>query len=702
MSTSSAARALPGRRAPLGATWDGGGTNFAVWSANAESVDLCIFDDAGGEARVPLEEREYGVWHGYLPGVGPGTRYGYRVRGPWFPELGHRFNPAKLALDPRARAIDGELRLDDAVFGHVAGGDTLSRDDRDSAPYVPRSVVVDPQFDWRDDTHPHVPWADTVLYELHVRGFTKQHPDVPEHLRGTYAGLAHPAVVAHLRSLGVTAVELLPIHHFISETALLSRGLGNYWGYSSVGFFAPHAAYAAWGTRGQQVAEFKSMVRALHAAGIEVILDVVYNHTCEGDERGPTLAFRGIDNASYYRLRGEGKHADFTGCGNTLDVSKPDVLRLVLDSLRYWVTEMHVDGFRFDLAPALARAHHEVDLDGPFMQSIHQDPVLSQVKLISEPWDVGSGGYQVGRYPPPWTEWNDRYRDDVREFWRGGSHGVRDLAYRLSGSSDIYRDGTRPPFSSVNFVTAHDGFTLRDLVSYDRKHNEANLEHNRDGTDNNRSWNCGVEGETTDPAVLALRGRQTRNLLTTLLLSTGVPMLVAGDEMGRTQRGNNNAYCQDNDISWLSWQLDDRQRALLEFTRRLLSLRRRHPVFRQRHFFDGRPSRPGGPKDIAWLSPDGTEDVDWWDPGVRTLGMYLSGDALRARSADGAPIRDDSFLLVVNAGSGPAAFRLPTAPYGGRYDVVLHTAGEPDRLDHAAGDTLALPPRSSVLLLVSA
>ena len=701
MSTFHATRSLPGRRAPLGATWDGSGTNFAVWSANAEAVELCLFDDDGAEVRLPLEEREYGSWHGYVPGVAPGRRYGYRVRGPWFPELGHRFNPAKLLLDPYARAIAGELRLDDAVFGHVARGDTLSRDDRDSAPYVPRSVVVDAAFDWGDDAHPQVPWADTVLYELHVRGFTKLHPDVPERLRGTYAGLAHPAAVAHLTSLGVTAVELLPVHHFISETALLQRGLRNFWGYSSVGFFAPHAAYAATGDRGEQVAEFKSMVRTLHAAGLEVILDVVYNHTCEGDELGPTLSFRGIDNASYYRLRGEGRHADFTGCGNTLDVSKPDVLRLVLDSLRYWVHDMHVDGFRFDLAPALARAHHDVDLDGPFMQAVHQDPVLSQVKLISEPWDVGGGGYQVGRYPPPWTEWNDRYRDDVREFWRGGSHGVRDLAYRLSGSSDIYRDGSRPPFSSVNFVTAHDGFTLRDLVSYDSKHNEANLEHNRDGTDNNRSWNCGAEGETTDPAVLALRDRQSRNLLATLLLSTGVPMLVAGDEMGRTQRGNNNAYCQDNDISWVSWGLDDRQRALLEFTRRLVSLRRRHPVFRQRHFFDGRPSRPGGPKDIAWLAPDGTEDVDWWDPRMRTLGMYLSGDAVRARAADGSPLTDDAFLLIAHSGPAPAAFRLPTAPYGERYDLVLHTGGDHGTREYAAGDTLAVPPRSSALLKVS-
>jgi glycogen operon protein len=586
--TSMWTRSLPGSRAPLGATWDGSGTNFALWSGSAESVDLCLFDDHGVEQRVPLEERTYGVWHGYLPQIAPGQRYGYRVGGPWFPEMGHRFNTAKLLLDPYALAVDGTVHLDDAIFGYPPGGDTTARDDRDSAPYVPRSVVVDPAFDWSGDTRPDVPWADTVLYELHVRGFTMRHPEVPAHLRGTYAGLAHPAVIEHLVSLGVTTVELLPVHQFFSEAALLRRRMPNYWGYSSAGFFAPHADYAAHGTRGQQVAEFKSMVRALHTAGLEVVLDVVYNHTCEGDELGPTLGFRGVDNACFYRLRGEGKHTDFTGCGNTLDLTSPDVLRLVMDSLRYWVTEMHVDGFRFDLAPALARARHEVDLDGPFMQAVHQDPVLSQVKLIAEPWDVGDGGYQVGRYPPPWTEWNDRYRDEVRDFWRG-SGGVRQLAYRLSGSSDIYRDGTRPPFSSVNFITAHDGFTLRDLVSYDRKHNEANGEHNRDGTDNNRSWNCGVEGETDDPDVQALRQQQSRNLLATLLLSTGVPMLLRGDEMGRTQQGNNNAYCQDNEISWVDWALDDDRSALLAFTRRVLALRREHPVLRQRHFFDGRP-----------------------------------------------------------------------------------------------------------------
>ena len=692
---------LPGRQLPLGATWDGAGTNFAVWAADAEAVELCLFHGAA-EQRVELCEHTNGIWHGYLPGVGPGQRYGYRAHGPWFPELGHRFNPAKLLQDPYAKAVEGEVVLADAVFGHVHGSDNTMRDTRDSAPHVPRSVVVDPRFDWRGDRSPATPWEDTVVYETHLRGFTMRHPGVPARLRGTYAGFAHPAALEHLVSLGVTAVELLPVQQFATEMGLLRRGLTNYWGYSTLGFFAPHGAYAAAGSGGGQVSEFKAMVRGLHAAGIEVILDVVYNHTCEGGERGPTLCFRGLGNAAYYHLRGEGHHADHTGCGNTLDVSHPDVLRLVMDSLRYWVTEMHVDGFRFDLAPALARNRHGVDLDGPFMRAVYQDPVLATVKLMAEPWDLGHGGYHVGRYPPPWTEWNDRYRDDVRDFWRGHARGVRELAFRLSGSSDLYRDGTRPPYSSVNFITAHDGFTLRDLVSYDRKHNEANGEDNRDGAHDNRSWNCGVEGETADRAVRTLRARQLRNLLTTLLLSTGVPMLLAGDEMGRTQRGNNNAYCHDNELSWLDWRLDGEQRALLEFTRRLLRLRREHPVFRQPHFFDGIPLRAGGPKDIAWFAADGTESVDWWDPSLRTLGMFLSAPVPRARLRAAQPVTGESFLVVLHAGADGTAFVLPGAPYAAGYALELDTARErASRQRYRAGAALTLRPRSCVVLRVA-
>jgi glycogen operon protein len=679
----------PGRRLPLGASWDGSGTNFALWARDAEAVELCLFDAAGAEQRLQLGDHAYGAWHGYVPGVRPGQRYGYRVHGPWFPEVGHRFNPAKLLLDPYARAVDGRLVVADEIYGHTYGLDDAARDDRDSAPYVPRSVVTDPSFDWGDDRPPDVPWPETVIYEAHVRGLTMRHPDVPEHLRGTYAGLAHPAVVEHLTSLGVTAVELLPVHQFVSEAHLLRRGRTNYWGYCSMGFFAPHNAYSSAGTAGEQVHEFKQMVRTLHTAGLEVLLDVVYNHTSEGDERGPTLSFRGIANADYYRLRGGRHYADFTGTGNTLDVTQPDVLRLVMDSLRYWVTEMHVDGFRFDLAPALARMRPHVDLLGPFMQAVHQDPVLSRVKLIAEPWDVGDGGYQVGRYPPPWTEWNDRYRDNVRDYWRGASAGVRDLAYRLSGSSDLYRDGSRPPFSSVNFVTAHDGFTLRDLVSYDRKHNIANGEDGRDGTNENRSWNCGVEGYTTDEAVLALRDRQVRNFLTTLLVSTGVPMLLAGDEIGRSQQGNNNAYCQDNEMSWVDWEdIDDRRASLLEFSRRVIALRRKHAVLRQQHFFDGRPVHPGGPKDIAWFAADGSESVDWWAADLRTLGMFVTGGP-----------DDASFLFLAHAGAEPHAVTLPGGPYARAYEVEIDTARQAAAgRRHEAGATVSLGARSCMLL----
>jgi len=695
----------PGDWSPLGATHDGAGTNFALWADGADAVELCLFDDAGAEARLPLGDVTHRIWHAYVPDVGPGQRYGYRVHGPWEPWRGARWNPAKLLLDPYARAVDGSYILDDAIFGHVQGRDDSVRDERDSAPYVPKAVVVHDSFDWTGAPCPRTPWADTVIYELHVRGFTRRHPGIPERLRGTYAGLAHPAAVEHLVDLGVTAVELMPIHHFVSEEHLLRRNLTNYWGYNSIAYFAPHAAYAASGSRGEQVREFKQMVRALHEAGLEVILDVVYNHTAEGDEYGPTLCFRGIDNAAYYRLH-EGRHyADYTGCGNTLNAMQPHVLQLIADSLRHWVVEMGVDGFRFDLASALARSLYDVDELSAFLTVIQQDPVLSRVKLIAEPWDVGEGGYQVGEFPLLWTEWNDKYRDTTRDFWRGAAHGVRDLAYRLSGSSDLYANDGRRPYASINFVTAHDGFTLRDLVSYDRKHNEANGEDNRDGNDDNRSWNCGVEGETSDADVLALRSRQSRNLLTTLLLSIGVPMLLAGDEMGRTQRGNNNAYCLDDETSWVDWDLSDEQRRLLEFIRNLIDLRRRHRVFRQPLFFEGAPVRPGGRKDVGWFAPDGTEMThrQWFDPGLRTLGMFLGGDAIRHRGRRGERVVDDSFLLLLHAGPEPTEFRLPRAPWGSGYELVVDTSADAPPPDRPAqrydpGGAVRLAGRSVLLL----
>ncbi|MEU5546954.1 glycogen debranching protein GlgX [Streptomyces sioyaensis] len=723
----------PGSPTPLGARHRTGpdgitGTNFALWAGGAEAVELCLFDDAERETRHPLTELTHEIWHGFLPGVGPGQRYGYRVHGRWDPWTGARWNPAKLLLDPYARAVDGDFgtrtepagpgsALPAQLYGHVRDwpqqqlADTV-RDDRDSAPYVPKGVVVGEDTadeggadEWQDDRRPKTPWPDSVLYELHVRGFTMRHPGIPERLRGTYAGLAHPAALEHLVRLGVTAVELLPVHQFAHEDHLVRRGLRNYWGYNSIGYFAPHAGYAATGTRGQQVGEFKRMVRALHDAGIEVILDVVYNHTAEAGELGPTLSLRGIDNRGYYRLAGDARrYADYTGCGNTLHVVQPHVLRLITDSLRYWVTEMGVDGFRFDLAAALARSMHDVDMLSPFLAVIAQDPVLRRVKLIAEPWDVGSGGYQVGAFPPLWTEWNDRYRDTVRDFWRGAQHDVRDLGYRLSGSSDLYAWGGRRPYASVNFITAHDGFTLRDLVTYEHKRNAGNGEGNRDGTHDNRSWNCGAEGETDDPDVTALRHRQLRNLLTTLLLSTGVPMLVAGDEMGRTQQGNNNAYCQDNPTSWLDWSLlDDPQwRPLAALAARLIALRRAHPVLRRRAFFSGRPHHQGGLRDLAWFTADGTEmtEQDWYTPGA-TLGMYLSGNDISQRDDRGIRIVDDSFLAVLHAAPQPRQVTLPGPPWARAYELLVDTAREeqpdPAEPSYAAGGTLTLGGRSVVL-----
>ncbi|MBV2353354.1 glycogen debranching protein GlgX [Streptomyces sp. J2-1] len=708
----------PGAPTPLGARFRVGpdgvaGTNFALWAGGAEAVRLCLFDERGRETQVPLTELTHEIWHGFVPGVRPGQRYGYRVAGRWDPWTGARWNPAKLLLDPYARAVDGEFRLPPEVYGHVRDwpdqpvADTV-RDDRDSAPYVPKGVVVHDDDDWADDRRPKTPWADSVIYELHVRGFTKLHPGIPEELRGTYAGLAHPAAVEHLVKLGVTAVELLPVHQFAHEDHLLRRGLKNYWGYNSIGYFAPHAAYAASGTTGEQVGEFKRMVRALHAAGIEVILDVVYNHTAEAGELGPTLSLKGIDNRGYYRLQHDARrYADYTGCGNTLHVVQPQVLRLITDSLRYWVTEMGVDGFRFDLAAALARSMHDVDMLSPFLAVISQDPVLRRVKLIAEPWDIGSGGYQVGAFPPLWTEWNDRYRDAVRDFWRHALPDVREMGYRLSGSSDLYAWGGRRPYASVNFVTAHDGFTLRDLVSYEGKHNDANGEGNRDGTDDNRSWNCGAEGETDDTGVRALRRRQLRNLLTTLLLSTGVPMLVAGDELGRTQRGNNNAYCQDSEISWLDWSLldDPEWRPLFELTSRLIALRHAHPVLHRRAFFSGRPHSADGLRDLAWFTARGAEmtEGDWYAPAA-TLGMYLSGRDIPGRDERGAPVLDDSFLTVLHAGDTPTPFVLPAAPWAERYEVLVDTSAE--RQDTApgtvfeAGTEIVVPGRTVLLLRV--
>ncbi len=696
----------PGRPYPLGATCQPEGTNFALWSREAQAVELCLIDEASDgtltERRMALPERASDVWFGFVPGVRPGQQYGYRVHGPWAPERGDRFNPDKLLIDPYAKALHGEFVPDDAVLGSTPEDD-LRRDDRDSAPYVPRSVVVDATYDWGGDVRPGTALTDSVIYEMHVKGFTRLHPGVPEHLRGTYAGLAHPAAIEHLTGLGITAVELLPVQAFLDEIPLLRRGLVNYWGYNSIGFFAPEARYCSGDTRGGQVDEFRDMVKALHAAGIEVILDVVYNHTAEGNSEGPTVSFRGIDNASYYRLHSGVHYTDVTGCGNTLDASAPQVVQLVLDSLRYWVEEMHVDGFRFDLATALARSRYgEFDPTSAFLTAARQDPVLSQVKLIAEPWDVGLGGYQVGRFPPPFAEWNDRFRQGVRDFWRGAGASVRELSTRLAGSSDLY--GRRGPAASLNYVTSHDGFTLRDLVSYEHKHNEANGEGNRDGSDDNSSSNCGVEGDTDDAVVLACRGRRARNLLTTLLLSTGVPMLVAGDEMGRTQHGNNNAYCQDNDLSWLHWDLSQEQQSMLAFTRELLRLRNTHPVLRRRSHWQGTRSRPDGPKDVTWYGPEGREATSalWHDSAMQTLGMLVSGDGLRERGAHGEPIRDRSFLFIAHSGGEPAKFSLPDEQWVHSYAILLDTATCDTSTSPAlqGGDLLELVPGSAILLEV--
>jgi isoamylase len=671
--------AWPGKPFPLGATWDGRGTNFALFSENAQRVWLSLFDDDGVEEQIEVPERTAHVWHAYVPGAGPGRRYGFRVDGPYAPRDGHRFNRHKLLIDPYAKAIEGRIGWDTAnVLPYTPDGSAdadLERDDEDDADAVPKSIVVDAGFDWEGDAPPRTPWNETVIYETHVRGYTMRHPVVREDLRGTYAGLASEEALGYLKRLGVTAVELLPIHHIADESFLHERGLSNYWGYSSIGFFAPHADYAATGRRGEQVREFKGMVKALHRAGIEVILDVVYNHTAEGNHLGPMLSFKGVDNASYYRLMPDDPrfYMDFTGTGNSLNVVHPSVLRLIMDSLRYWVIECHVDGFRFDLASALARELYDVDRLSAFFDVIHQDPVLSQVKLIAEPWDVGPGGYQVGNFPVLWSEWNGIYRDVVRDFWRGAA-SVGEFASRFTGSSDLYESDGRQPFSSINFITAHDGFTLRDLVTYNEKHNEANLEDNRDGTDDNRSWNCGVEGETDDPEVNLLRERQQRNFMATLFLSQGVPMLLGGDEIARSQNGNNNAWCQDNEISWYEWGLRGPQAELHDFTTRLIQLRRDHPVFRRGKFLAGREQEGSGLPDVWWFRPDGRRMTqrDWEEHG-HVLGVFLNGQEIADRTEQGEPIEDDSFLLLFNASHEDTTFALPARRFGAEWSQELCT-----------------------------
>jgi glycogen operon protein len=670
----------PGEPFPLGPRWDGEGTNFSLFSENAERVELCLFE-GDDEERIEVHERTAFNWHCYLPGVGPGTRYGYRVHGRYDPEHGPRFNGSKLLIDPYAKAIDGGVDWDAAnvlpyVPGSGAADADLTIDESDSAPAIPRSVIIDPTFDWEGDVRLNIPWQETVIYEAHVKGFTKTREGVREDLRGTYAGLAAEDSIAYLKDLGVTAVELLPVHHIIDEGFLHERGLTNYWGYSTIGYLAPHSEYSA---TGMQVPEFKGMVKALHRAGIEVILDVVYNHTAEGNHLGPMVSFRGVDNESYYRLVPETPrfYMDYTGTGNTLNPVHPTVLRLIMDSLRYFVVECHVDGFRFDLASALAREFYEVDRLSAFFDIIHQDPILSQVKLIAEPWDVGPGGYQVGNFPILWSEWNGIYRDTMRDFWRGQAP-LRDFASRFGGSADLYQTDGRRPFASINFITAHDGFTLRDLVSYNDKHNEANGENNKDGTDDNRSWNCGAEGPTDDPDINALRARQQRNYLTTLLLSQGVPMLLGGDEFGRTQGGNNNAWCQDNEISWFNWKQCDQD--LLAFSRQVIALRRAHPVFRRTKFFEGKGERL---PDVWWMRPDGRRMTrrDWDNTESRAIGVFLNGEELKAETKDGEPVRDDSFLLLFNAHFEDITFRLPARRFGAHWEVMLTTGSlEGERL----------------------
>ena len=687
---------------PLGAVYDGSGTNFSIFSEIAERVELCLFDEDGEETRIDLKEVSGYCWHCYLPTIEPGQRYGFRVHGPWVPEEGRRCNPAKLLLDPYAKAIDGRVQWDEAVFPYNFADGPESKNDSDSAPFMPRCVVHQPHFDWNGDRRLQIPWHETVIYEMHVKGFTARHPEIPPELRGTYAGLTHPAAVDYLKRLGVTAVELMPIHYFIHDKNLIDRGLRNYWGYNSIGYFAPQEEYAADKRPGAAVAEFRQMVKTLHQAGMEVILDVVYNHTAEGNHMGPMLCFKGIDNAYYYRLTEDRRYyMDYTGTGNSLNMRHPHTLQLLMDSLRYWVLEMHVDGFRFDLASTLARELHDVDRLSAFFDIVQQDPVISQVKLIAEPWDVGEGGYQVGNFPPVWTEWNGKYRDCVRDFWRGEDSTLGEFANRFTGSSDLYANTSRLPHASINFVTAHDGLTLRDLVSYNDKHNEANGEENNDGESHNRSWNCGAEGETDDPGILDLRNRQRRNLLTTLFLSQGVPMLTGGDEIGRTQGGNNNGYCQDNEVSWFDWENADKD--FFEFCRKLIEFRGSHPVFRRRGWFLGKAIHGSEVEDIAWFTPEGERmaEEDWGVGYAKCLGVYLNGATIPNPNPRGEPVTDDNFYIVFNAHHEGVEFALPDEYWGKRWVMELDTSvGRPEeeQREFSAGERFEACPRSLVVL----
>jgi len=698
----------PGYPYPLGATWDGNGVNFALFAENASEVELCLFNDINDSKhyiKIRMPEKIHHVWHAYIPDLGPGQLYGYRVHGPYKPEEGHRFNKYKLLIDPYAKAIAGDINWNSALYGYRLGhrDADLSFSRKDSGPYLPKSVVVDPAYDWEGDSSPKHPYHKSIIYELHVKGFTKLNEHIPPEIRGTYAGLSHPSVIDYLLSLGVTAVELMPIHHFITDHHLVEKGLTNYWGYNTIGYFAPDDRYSSSGKLGQQVREFKEMVKALHKAGIEVILDVVYNHTAEGNHLGPTLSFRGIDNAAYYRLvPGDPRHyMDYTGTGNTMNMMQPGVLRLIMDSLRYWITQMHVDGFRFDLASALARELHEVDRLGSFFDIIHQDPVISQVKLIAEPWDVGEGGYQVGKFPPGWAEWNGMYRDCIRDYWRGADSVLGEFANRFTGSSDLYLDDSRRPTASINFITAHDGFTMRDLVSYNEKHNEANEEDNRDGESHNRSWNCGVEGPTDDPEILKLRDKQVRNFLTTLFLSQGVPMLVAGDEVGRTQLGNNNAYCQDNEVSWINWVQADEE--LLDFSRKLIQLRKKHPIFCRRRWFQGLPIKGLGTTDIAWFLPEGMEmsELNWNQSYAKSMGIFMNGLGIHSKGPRGEHTYDDSFYLMFNAHHESLIFKLPETKWADHWIKVLDTAESKIAEEgdvFKAGNKLKVEARSIIVL----
>lgn len=697
----------PGHPYPLGATWDGSGVNFALYADNATGVTLCLFEtnESGKEsAKIEMTERTHQIWHVYLPDAKPGQLYGYRVTGPYDPRNGHRFNPFKLLIDPYAKAIAGTIEWHDSLFGYIKGAPDpdLTFNRTDSAAHVPKCVVIDPNFDWEGDKPPKTSYHKSVIYETHVKGFTRLHPQIPDKIKGTYAALAHPVTIKYLTDLGITAIELMPVHHFINDRHLAVNDLVNYWGYNSIAFFAPDIRYSQYGEHGEQVSEFKNMVKELHKAGIEVILDVVYNHTGEGSELGPTICFRGIDNASYYRLTDDKRFCmDYTGTGNTLNVMMPTVLKLIMDSLRYWVLEMHVDGFRFDLASTLARESHAVDKLGSFFDIIHQDPVISQVKLIAEPWDIGEGGYQVGKFPPGWAEWNGKYRDCIRDYWRGADSMLGEFAQRFTGSPDLYQNESRKPTASLNFITAHDGFTLNDLVSYNEKHNIANRENNNDGESHNRSWNCGAEGTTRDAAIIALRSQQKRNFLVTLFLSQGVPMIVAGDESGRTQGGNNNAYCQDNEISWMDWQHADTD--LLDFTRKLIHFRKNHPVLRRRDWFQGLPVLHSGLQDIAWFLPDGTEmtEENWMHDFAKSLGVFLNGNGIRSLGPKGEHILDDSFYVIFNAYHDQLTYKLPPRKYGKKWTKVLDTSenvtAENDKIFRAKQE-ITVQGRSVVML----